>query len=63
MISKQTRTFALLSVLTLVSWIFIELYKVNRESNVPTPYLQNSTPLSEDLDVEFLKSLQNRLSF
>ena len=61
MISKETRNILILTLLTAVIWILIEIYHINNKSNVQPNYRSNLTPISAEIDRDTLQNLRERM--
>jgi len=54
-ISKGTRNFAILTLITVLVWLGFGIYKVYFDSRIPKKYEKLAEPINLELDTRFLR--------
>ena len=62
-VSKEIKNITILGFFIAVIWISIEIIGIFKNTTLPKEYEDFSKPIDPTIDVEFLKSLDSRLSY
>lgn len=63
MVSKETRNFAILTLITVIGWVLYELFAITTNTTLSPKYKDLTEPINPEINKELLKSLNKRLRY